>query len=119
VPSIAAMIADLVGPEEAGLAPPGRPDVRTALAMCKPGEVVAARDGDEQVAVMRLASGEACVVADECPHDGGPLSDGFIEGDRLVCSRHQWELDPRTGVCPHRAGALVSVRSVPRGPCDS
>jgi nitrite reductase/ring-hydroxylating ferredoxin subunit len=116
VTSIAALIADLVGPEEAGLAPASlrRPDVRTALAMCRPGEVVAARDGDEHVAVMRLASGEACVLADECPHDGGPLSDGFIEGDRLVCSRHQWELDPRTGICPHRAGALVTVRSVHR-----
>ena len=34
------------------------------------------------------------------PNPVGSLSDGFVEADRLVCARHQWELDPRTGACP-------------------
>jgi nitrite reductase (NADH) small subunit len=60
--------------------------------------VVPARDAEgAPVAVIRLWSGQVCVIADRCPHDGGPLSDGFVEEDRLVCARHQWELDPRTG----------------------
>ncbi len=113
MPSIAALLADLVGPEEAGAAPARRPEVAVAQASCARGQVVPARDGDELVAVVRLASGEVCVVADQCPHDGGPLSDGFVDGDHLVCARHQWELDPRTGRCPHRAGVVVAVRGAP------
>jgi nitrite reductase/ring-hydroxylating ferredoxin subunit len=65
---------------------------------CRRGEAVAARAPDgEAVVVVRLISGEVCVVADRCPHDGGVLSDGFVEADRLVCARHHWEVDPRTG----------------------
>ena len=47
----------------------------------------------------RLASGRLVVVADECPHDGGRISDGFVDGDRLVCARHGWELEVRGGRC--------------------
>lgn len=78
--------------------PKRRPPVTTAVRRCPRGEVVAARgDAGEELAVVRLVSGQVCIVADRCPHDGGPLSDGFLEGDRLVCARHQWEFDPKTG----------------------
>ncbi len=72
----------------------GRPDVADVLARgVEVGELVAAREGAEAVAVARLASGRLVVVRDECPHDGGKISDGFVDGDRLVCARHGWELD--------------------------
>jgi phenylpropionate dioxygenase-like ring-hydroxylating dioxygenase large terminal subunit len=63
------------------------------------GQVVAARDGARPVAVARLGSGKLVVVADECPHDGGRISDGFVEGDKLVCARHGWELVACAGRC--------------------
>jgi phenylpropionate dioxygenase-like ring-hydroxylating dioxygenase large terminal subunit len=63
------------------------------------GAMMAARLGARRVAVARLASGRLVVVADECPHDGGRISDGFVEGERLVCARHGWELVPRNGRC--------------------
>lgn len=63
------------------------------------GQLVAAHDGGRRVAVARLASGRLVVVADECPHDGGRISDGFVDGDRLVCARHGWELEARDGRC--------------------
>ena len=63
------------------------------------GEVVAARDGARAVAVARLASGRLVVVDDTCPHDGGRISDGYVEGERLVCARHGWQLEPCGGVC--------------------
>jgi phenylpropionate dioxygenase-like ring-hydroxylating dioxygenase large terminal subunit len=66
------------------------------VALC---EIVAARDGARPVAVARLASGRLVVVADVCPHDGGRISDGYVEGDRLVCARHGWELEPCAGGC--------------------
>jgi nitrite reductase/ring-hydroxylating ferredoxin subunit len=63
------------------------------------GAMIAARAGACRVAVARLASGRLVVVADECPHDGGRISDGFVEGERLVCARHGWELEARDGRC--------------------
>ncbi len=56
------------------------------------GAMVAARDGQRAVAVARLHSGRLVVVDDACPHDGGLISDGFVEGELLVCARHNWEL---------------------------
>jgi vanillate O-demethylase monooxygenase subunit len=59
----------------------------------------AARIGARRVAVARLGSGRLVVVADECPHDGGRISDGFVDGERLVCARHGWELTARRNRC--------------------
>jgi nitrite reductase/ring-hydroxylating ferredoxin subunit len=63
------------------------------------GRVIAARAGARRVAIARLASGRLIVVDDECPHDGGRISDGFVDGERLVCARHGWELEARNGRC--------------------
>jgi nitrite reductase/ring-hydroxylating ferredoxin subunit len=63
------------------------------------GSVMAARIGARRVAVARLGSGRLVVVDDVCPHDGGRISDGFVDGELLVCARHGWELAPRNGRC--------------------
>lgn len=63
------------------------------------GDVMAARDGAREVAVARLASGKLVIVDDACPHDGGRISDGFVEGERIVCARHGWELEVAGGRC--------------------
>lgn len=63
------------------------------------GEVVAARAGARRVAIARLASGRLVVVDDRCPHDGGRISDGFVDGEHLVCARHGWLLEARDGRC--------------------
>lgn len=63
------------------------------------GAVISARVGMRRVAVARLGSGRLIVVDDECPHDGGRISDGFVEGDHLVCARHGWTLEARNGRC--------------------
>jgi phenylpropionate dioxygenase-like ring-hydroxylating dioxygenase large terminal subunit len=63
------------------------------------GRVVRARDGARAVAVARFESGRVVVVADTCPHDGGRISDGFVEGERLVCNRHGWTLEVCAGAC--------------------
>jgi nitrite reductase (NADH) small subunit len=33
----------------------------------------------------------------ECPHRGGPLAEGMIEGGKLICPWHAWSFDPATG----------------------
>ena len=77
---------------------PDVPDVEE-LPFVPAGSIVRARDGARAVAVARLASGRLVVVDDRCPHDGGRISDGFVEGDRLVCARHGWELEVSGGQC--------------------
>ena len=81
----------------------GTPDVRS-LGFVPVGAIVRARDGARPVAVARLESGRLVVVSDECPHDGGRISDGFVEGERLVCSRHNWELEVVDGKCVRSCG---------------
>lgn len=98
-------------PDAATLA---RPTVAEAVRQASPGQVVAARDRGRPVAVAVLADGRAFAVEDRCPHDGGLLSDGFVDGDRLVCARHGWEVDPCTGRCPQRPRAVVDAREVTR-----
>ena len=63
------------------------------------GAIVRARAGARAVAVARLESGRVVVVDDVCPHDGGRISDGFVDGERLVCARHGWELDATSARC--------------------
>ena len=36
-------------------------------------------------------------IEDVCTHDGGPLDQGKLEGERVVCPRHGATFDVRTG----------------------
>ena len=96
---IHAEMLDMLGydPDDAGT-----PDVGT-LGFVPVGAIVRARDGARTVAVARLDSGRLVVVDDECPHDGGRISDGFVDGERLVCARHGWEFDVVDGRCSRAA----------------
>lgn len=76
----------------------GRPQLHE-VGFVPVGRIVAARDGARPVAVARLESGELVVVDDNCPHDGGLISNGYVEGDLLVCTRHGWQLRACNGRC--------------------
>jgi len=80
----------------------GRPQLHE-VGFVPVGRVVAARDGARPVAIARLETGELVVVDDNCPHDGGLISDGYVEGGLLVCARHGWQLRACNGRC-ERAG---------------
>ena len=41
--------------------------------------------------------GSICVLDGTCPHEGGPLGEGTIEGGKLVCPWHAYAFDVRTG----------------------
>ncbi|MFA4929675.1 MAG: Rieske 2Fe-2S domain-containing protein [Patulibacter sp.] len=50
-----------------------------------------------RVAIFRLPTGFAATDA-ECPHRGGPLSDGLVADGCVTCPLHNWRLDLTTGV---------------------
>ncbi|MBI4597415.1 MAG: Rieske 2Fe-2S domain-containing protein [Candidatus Omnitrophica bacterium] len=38
-------------------------------------------------------------VENECKHQGGPLGEGTLSGNTVMCPWHGWEYDVTTGVC--------------------
>jgi 3-phenylpropionate/trans-cinnamate dioxygenase ferredoxin subunit len=48
------------------------------------------------VAVFNL-DGAFFAIRDACPHDGGELANGKLEGDEIVCPRHGARFSIRTG----------------------
>jgi nitrite reductase/ring-hydroxylating ferredoxin subunit len=117
VDSITAQLHELVDRRELeGPCPltAARPTVAQALRSALPGDVVPARDRGRLMAVAVLADGRAFAVEDRCPHDGGLLSDGFVEGERIVCARHGWEIDPCGRRCDQRPRELIDARELRR-----
>lgn len=53
--------------------------------------------GGRKIALYRTASG-VFASDDGCPHRGGPLSEGVLIGDEVVCPWHLWSFDVRTGL---------------------
>jgi nitrite reductase/ring-hydroxylating ferredoxin subunit len=100
VTSLSAMMFDELGYDPDGAPAPSISEVDPRELAA--GSIVAARDGARAVAVARLRSGKLVVVADVCPHDGGRLSGGFVDGEHLVCARHGWELEVCGGACARR-----------------
>lgn len=49
-----------------------------------------------QIAVFRLPDGWAAIDA-TCPHRGGPLNDGLVAGDCVICPLHGQVFDLRSG----------------------
>lgn len=55
--------------------------------------------GGTKIAVYRTRDEQVFAVADRCPHKGGPLSDGMLAGDQIVCPLHAFRFDPGSGSC--------------------
>lgn len=53
--------------------------------------------GNKQVAVFRTRAGAVYATQAECPHRKGPLADGLLGVDTLVCPLHEWSFDLTTG----------------------
>lgn len=50
---------------------------------------------------------EVLAIGNECPHQGGNLCDGWLEGDIVTCPLHGWEFDFRSGLCMTVPGERV------------
>jgi len=43
--------------------------------------------------------GELFALDNTCPHAGGPLGEGTLQGDIVQCPWHGWKFNVRTGQC--------------------
>lgn len=56
----------------------------------------AVRLGDAEIAFFNL--GDRVLATDNrCPHEGGPLCDGIVTGDSVVCPLHAWKVNLANG----------------------
>ena len=69
------------------------------VAELPPGRGVEVHLGERQIALFNTG-GEFFAVDSACPHQGGPLADGYLECTNLVCPWHAWTFDLKTGVSP-------------------
>jgi nitrite reductase (NADH) small subunit len=53
--------------------------------------------------------GAVCVLDGTCPHEGGPLGEGTIEGGKLVCPWHAIAFDVTTGLTDEDPDLKVEV----------
>jgi nitrite reductase (NADH) small subunit len=47
-----------------------------------------------------------------CPHRGGPLSQGDLIGNEIVCPWHLWGFDVTTGHCPGNPEVRIVTHEV-------
>ncbi|MGD8408346.1 MAG: nitrite reductase small subunit NirD [Thiohalophilus sp.] len=57
--------------------------------------VIAGIDGD--IAVFRTSDDKIFAVKDQCPHKGGPLSQGIVYGHAVACPLHNWSINLEDG----------------------
>ena len=55
--------------------------------------------------------GEIYALDGVCPHQGGPLGDGALEGCVVTCPWHGWRFDVRDG--QHRANPSIRHPAIP------
>ncbi|MEW6312682.1 MAG: nitrite reductase small subunit NirD [Pseudomonadota bacterium] len=50
------------------------------------------RHGGVDIAVFRTGADEVFALHDQCPHKGGPLSQGIVSGRSVTCPLHGWNI---------------------------
>lgn len=74
----------------------------------QPGSGVSVTAGRYEVAIFNV-DGAIYAIENCCPHQGGPLADGYLEGPFVTCPWHAWCFDVRSGKM-----TLGDFASVPR-----
>jgi nitrite reductase (NADH) small subunit len=74
----------------------------------KVGEVREAEAGGVAVCLANV-EGRLCALDNVCPHRAGPLGEGWLEGDAVVCPWHSWAFSTTTGVAEAPEKGKVAV----------
>ena len=75
-----------------------------------PREGRAARIGDRDIAIFNLGD-RFLAVDNRCPHQGGPLCDGIVSGETVVCPLHTWKVSLQSGAVERPANQNACVRT--------
>lgn len=50
------------------------------------------RSARGEIAVFRTEDDRVFALHNQCPHKGGPLSQGIVYGDKVACPLHNWRI---------------------------
>jgi len=67
-----------------------------AAAELAPGTARTVTVGDKELALFNV-DGVVFAIDNTCPHRGGPLAEGEVEGCTVTCPWHAWTFDLKTG----------------------
>ena len=76
-----------------------------------PGSVIEVEHGEDLIAICNVG-GEVRALYGLCPHQGGPLGEGVLEGEVVTCPWHMWEFHTGTGTCGLNAGLSIPTYPV-------
>jgi nitrite reductase (NADH) small subunit len=76
-----------------------------------PGEGRVVEAGGRAIAVFNV-DGQYYAVDNTCPHRGGPLAEGDLEGAVVSCPWHAWRWDVRTGANVNNPAVTVACYPV-------
>ena len=65
----------------------------------KPGHGMVAQADGMNIALFNV-NGQFHAIENTCPHRGGPLGEGFLDGSVVTCPWHGWQFDVTTGKSP-------------------
>ena len=51
-----------------------------------------------KIGVFRTADDRVFAIRNECPHKGGPLTEGIVHGHSVTCPLHNWVISLETGL---------------------
>jgi nitrite reductase (NADH) small subunit len=80
----------------------------------------AVRIGARELALFNLGGNRFLAVDGRCPHQGGPLCDGIVAGETVVCPLHAWKINlvsggverPAITACVHTYPTRVTGETV-------
>ncbi len=76
-----------------------------------PGEKMLVEYEDEDVGLFNI-EGQFYAISDVCTHDNGPLVEGDLEGEHVICPRHGARFNVKTGAQTMPAFAPVPLYDV-------
>jgi nitrite reductase (NADH) small subunit len=71
-----------------------------------PGGAKVVEANGREIAIFNL-DGSFHAIDNACVHKGGPLGEGMIEGEVVVCPWHNWRYNVKTGACLANPSAKV------------
>jgi nitrite reductase (NADH) small subunit len=82
--------------------------------ICAKAELPVSGDAKEFIAGDRMLCianehGAISAMDNVCPHRGGPLGQGMVEGGKVICPWHAWAFDLKTGAAQHSPDTKVTL----------
>lgn len=71
------------------------------------GHAIIVEINKKQIAVFKIQN-DYFAIDNICPHRGGPLGEGRLEGNEVTCPWHAWSFNLSTGKCVNIPQSLVT-----------